>query len=573
MSVKKYTLTDGRPTVTVAGDAFDAECDVLVVGLGTAGVLAAIAAADRGCRVIGADAAPVPGGVGTAACVWDYYYGARGGRYREINRRADAILARGVYLSTAREGISTYPTAVKALALEETLDALGVTCYYGTVVTAVYAEEGHLYGAELLGEKTVRIRASVVIDGADGTVCRLLGLPNLGGRKCDDRMARYARTVAYRDADGRLSGGWHQGDALPYHASTEEVSRSYFRWSSQAPCYPDRFDGRTRLYGLGCITGTREVPCVETEEVYTFSDWLSGKRTEKAAFYALSQLDNSCADVWNEDDDFVDWHTLCGMNPYAFSIGISPYMLMAKGTDNLLLAGKHIGTGHTLSSGVRMRTDMEKCGEAAGVLAALCCLHGCSAKAAADRHFADYRKLLSGTGCYDPDNDRGICDLNRPDRGMWQSCALPGSDEELKPILSSVTPALGLLAMRLHRIPVDATIAAWLTSDHRLLRENTAVALGMLGDRRALPVLREILSGDTEQYLRYWDVFQYGWYATTELCNYVKAACLLARFCDPADEALMKQVAFYDGENVIRVTASHYAKRYFGIYEKPDEEN
>ena len=579
MPLKKHTLTDGVPTVTAvnaandASDAFDADCDVLVIGLGTAGVMAAIAAAKQDCRVIGADAAPLAGGVGTAACVWDYYYGARGGLYREINRKADALLAGGVYLSTAREGISTYPTSVKSLALEGALDALGVTRYYGSAVTAVYTGDGRLCGAELSGERdSVRIRASVVIDGADGAVCRLLGLPTLPGRKCDNRTARFARTVAMRDGEGRLCGAWHQGDALPQDAGTEELSARFLRWSAKPPCYAEHFDRGNRLLGLGCITGIREAACYETEEVYTFTDWLDEKRSEKVAFYALSQLDNSCADVWNEDDDFVDWHTLCNMNPYAFSVGISPDLLMAKGIDNLLLAGKHIGTGHILTSGVRMRSDMEKLGEAAGVLAALCVSNRCSAKTVANQHFPAFREILSKSGCYDVDNDRGVCDLNVPDRGMWRTCILPQTAEELKECLSGITPSLGLLAVRLRRVAVDDRVTAWLTAENRLLRENTAVALGMLGDRRALPVLRDILRGDTERYLRYWDEFQYGWHAVTDLCNFIKAACLLARFRDPADEALMKEVAFYDGENEIRTEASHYAKRYFGIFEPLEEE-
>ena len=572
MSLNKHTMVDGQPTVTVATDVFDADCDVLVIGLGTAGVMSAIAAAKQGCRVCGADAAPIAGGVGTAACVWDYYYGARGGLYREVNRKADEILESGVYLSTERDGVRTYPTSVKSLALEETLNSLGVICRYGVAVTAVYTENGCLCGAELFGETFIRIRASVVIDGADGAVCRLLGLPVLPARKCDNRTARFARTVAMRDGEGRLCGAWHQGDALPQNAGTEEISARFLRWSAKPPCYAERFDGRTRLYGLGCITGIREAPCTETEEVYTFSDWLEGKRPEKVAFYALSQLDNSCADVWNEDDDFVDWHTLCNMNPYAFSVGISPCLLMAKGVDNLLLAGKHIGTGHILTSGVRMRSDMEKCGEAAGVLAALCVSHGCAAKAVADLNFPEYRQILTESGCYDADNDRGICDLNIPERGMWRSCTLPQSTEELKGCLSGITPSLGLLAVLLGRVPIDETVASWLTAENRLLRENTAVALGMLGDRRALPVLRDVLRGDTERYLHYWDEFQYGWHSTTDLCNFIKAACLLARFRDPADEALMREVAFYDGENEIRVTASHYAKRYFGIFEQLEED-
>ena len=155
---------------------------------------------------------------------------------------------------------------------------------------------------------------------------------------------------------------------------------------------------------------------------------------------------------------------------------------------------------------------------------------------------------------------------------MWRTCSLPQTAEELNECLSGITPSLGLLAVRLRRVAVDDRVTAWLTAENRLLRENTAVALGMLGDRRALPVLRDILRGDTERYLRYWDEFQYGWHAVTDLCNFIKAACLLARFRDPADEALMKEVAFYDGENEIRTEASHYAKRYFGIFEPLEEE-
>ena len=568
----KHTLTDGRPTVSVSCDAFDAECDVLAVGLGTAGVMAAIAAAEQGCRVIGADAAPLPGGVGTAACVWDYYFGARGGLYRRINREADEILKTGVYLSAEREGGSSYPTSVKSLALERALDSLGVVCHYGVVVTAVYTEGDRVCGAELLGDRPLRIQAKVVIDGAGGAVCRVLGLSTLGGRRSDGKMARFARTVAMRDGDGRLCGAWHQGDALPENVTTEAMSDSYYKWSAQPPCYPEHFSGANRLYGLGYLTGTREVPCVEAEETYTFSDYLSGKRPAQTAFYALSQLDNSCADVWNEDDDYVDWRVLCDLNPYAFSVAVSPEMLIAKRAENLLLAGKHIGTGHILTSGVRMRTDMEKCGEAAGVLAALSVAHRCSVRETAKLHFAECSRILEASGCLNADNDRGICDLNLPDGEMWKSCTLPQNREELRQSLLSPTPGLGLLALRMHRIPTDEIVLSWLHSDHRLLRENTAVALGMLGDASALPVLREILQGDTETVTHYLDGWQYFWYSTMELCNFVKAACLLARFRDPADEPLMRQVAFYEGVNPIREMASHYAKRYFGICEQPEPE-
>ncbi len=53
MSVICHTLVDNKSVSNVYNGGFDIYCDILVVGLGTAGSVAAITAASRGYKVVG----------------------------------------------------------------------------------------------------------------------------------------------------------------------------------------------------------------------------------------------------------------------------------------------------------------------------------------------------------------------------------------------------------------------------------------------------------------------------------------------------------------------------------------
>ena len=203
MSVIRHTLIDGKHVECAYDGKFDHECGVCVVGAGTAGAVAAISAARRGMDVLTIDLAPIPGGTGTAACVWDYYYGADGGLYEEVNAEADEILAEGNYIpSTVPDYKKSYPTAVKSLALVREFEKYHVRSIWSAFVTDVFTEDGKVIGvAASDGEKTITVRAEVVIDGAEGAVCRLIGLKTLGGRRSDGKLARFSRTV------GKMSPG------------------------------------------------------------------------------------------------------------------------------------------------------------------------------------------------------------------------------------------------------------------------------------------------------------------------------------------------------------------------------
>ena len=558
----RKTLVDSKPVSVAYDGSFDLDCEICVVGAGTAGAIAAIAAAKRGHSVIIVDIAPIPGGAATAACVWDYYYGANGGLYDDVNAEADSIIAGGNYMATTSGSPGSkhsYSTPVKSLALERFFDRYNIKSFYSSCVTDVFVDSNRVCGIAINdGFRLTTISAGIVIDGAEGAVCRLLGLPTLGGRRSDGKSARFSRTVGVMSG-GYLLGRWRFcGDFAG--ADAEQSADLDFKYAAEQPCTVDYLNQKKRLYSLGFETGRREVPCVVTERVYSFSDYLDGNRPENVIFYTTSPLDNANPDIWNEDEDFQDWQLLCNMHAYGVSVGICPEMLIPKSIDRLLLAGKHIGTGHTMTSTVRMKTDMEKCGEAAGVLASLTLESGESTLGTAKARFNELRGILTASGCYNPANDRGICDLNRPDGEMWQSCHLPTTADELRESLASIHPSLGLIAVRLGLVSGVAQILHGFLDADRLLRENAAVGLGLLRDESCLDVLREIIDGGVKVYVYESPVkYHYPWLHTTELCNYVKAVCLLGRFGKPEDKPRLETIAAYSGDDKNALKAAEFA--------------
>lgn len=575
----RRTLVDGKSVSCDFDGSFDYSCDVCVVGLGTAGAISAIAAANftRDVHVIGIDSAPIAGGVAVAGCVWDYYFGANGGVYTELNDICDEIVATDRYINSTVSDKSnpqhkrSYTTPIRGLALAHAFERYNIEAFYSSVVTDVITDGERVCGVACFdGKRSFTVGAKVVIDGAEGAVCRLLGLRDLGGRRSDNKSARFSRTVGtmYK---GNLLGKW-QFCSDYANTTPAEAAELTFKAAAEAPCLArDYSDPNIRLYSVGWEMGRREVPCIETERVYTFADYLAGNRPDNAIFYSFSPLDNANPDIWNEDEEFQDWQLLCGMHAHGVSVGIPPECLIPRGADGLLLAGKHIGMGHTMTSTVRMRTDIEKCGEAAGVMAAMAATYDCSVRAVAGEHFDTLRQILTASGCYNVENDRGICDLNIRDGEMWKPCKLPETPDELRELLASIHPSLGLIRVRLYRyygndckLPADSLadiLAGWLDSDDKLLRENSSVALGLLGDRRALSVLREILHGECEVHVYESPVkFQFPWLWRIELCNYMKAACLVRRYNDPCDEELLASVAAYDGDDVDLIKSAEYAK-------------
>ena len=150
INLKRKTLINSIPVESSWSGEFDFQCDVCVVGAGTAGAIAAIAAAKRGHSVIVCDSAPIAGGSATAACVWDYYYGSDGGLYCEVNAEADSLS--DIYLrSTSGQPGSkrSYTTAQKSLALAKFFDKYNIKAFYSSRVTDVFVDSNKVCGVAI----------------------------------------------------------------------------------------------------------------------------------------------------------------------------------------------------------------------------------------------------------------------------------------------------------------------------------------------------------------------------------------------------------------------------------------
>src|SRR5690606_2141771 len=105
--------------------------DLIVVGLGTAGAISAIVAAERGLKVLAIDKLNCMGGTGTAGEVLSYYFGSRGGKFEEIDNKVASYRSE---LYTPSVGVNG---EIKKFVMEQMALEAGVDIRYESSVTGV----------------------------------------------------------------------------------------------------------------------------------------------------------------------------------------------------------------------------------------------------------------------------------------------------------------------------------------------------------------------------------------------------------------------------------------------------
>ena len=524
------TIVEGKISIKDAAVHFDVSCDVCVIGLGTAGAIAAISAAESGVSVIGVDRTPYLGGMGTAACVWDYFYGTQGGMVMSVNEECYRRIHEKKYVSAGGREIrdEALPGVVKDMVLRERALNAGCGLFPECSVIGVFLESNCVCGAQIFdGKELINIGCKVLIDGTDGIVCKLAGCEFLSGRPGDGHTMRFSHMVGALE-ENRARGNWGLS-GFPEVDSAEEWSQMILE---SAPPYSGK-----RLLCEAVILGTREVVNVRTDEVYTLSDAAAGKKVSEPLFYGFSAVDNVNDDVENESSILQDWKFICKMGRFGISVGISKGTMIPFGKEGIMIVSRAKGLGHELSSCIRMKYDLEKGGEAAGKIAAMACKKGCSVREVA---YEALQPVLLESGCLNPFHDIGICDLNEPyldgkNGRLWRKVTLPQTPSDYKKRLASREPGPALWTLRNHCTEeLRSSLKEWMQGDDRLLAENSAIALGLLSDTSAIPMLRDILSRPPVGY--YYCVEKVkntlGWLMESPFCNYSKALLLLGRFRD-----------------------------------------
>lgn len=193
-------MTDTKNTNTPKGPTSELETDVLVIGGGTSGVGAAIAAARTGARTLLIERYGFLGGVANVGLCLHTFHSSQGERvvagipWEMITRMKDLGGSTGpVYIENAHMKTTT-PIDVEVMKFvsQEMVIEAGAEILYHTSPSDVLVEGNKVAGVVVSNKGgTTEIRAKVVIDASgDGDIATWAGVPFEKGRTSDGKMQR-----------------------------------------------------------------------------------------------------------------------------------------------------------------------------------------------------------------------------------------------------------------------------------------------------------------------------------------------------------------------------------------------
>jgi len=357
-----------QPVVKLQG-SLTTKADVLVVGGGTAGTIAAIQAARAGARTVLIERGSQLGGTTTTGGV------AFPGLFDAWGKQVIAgigweLVQRAVELDNGPlPDFSKIPKHhwqnqvhvnqfVYALLAEEACIKAGVTIiYYEFPLSAENTTDGWM--VESVGPGTHRqVTCKQIIDCTGGaSVVGMLNLPRFRDNETQPG------SLLYKLGDEHLVG-------------REQLEQLYVLGadsSTSVTLTKANMDGRkallnklraqkkkARLMHMQPETAHRESYRIQGETVITVDDYTSGRVFKDAVCYAFYP---------------VDLHTPSGVKPKILARGMVPTIplsaLVPKGSYNLLVAGRCISSDRLANSGLRVQASCMAMGQAAGATAAL----------------------------------------------------------------------------------------------------------------------------------------------------------------------------------------------------------
>jgi len=321
--------------------------DVVVVGGGTGGAPAAIAAGRRGAKTLLVEFLHELGGVGTAGLISKYYHGNRVGFTAEVDRGVNA-LAGGADTRTSPGGWSPN---IKSEWYRREMRAAGVEIWYGAMGHGAVVNNGKVTGvvvATPMGRGVVR--SKVVVDStgnadiaaAAGAACRYTddtevavqgtGLPP---RELD---ARYVNTDYLFVDDTDIVDIWRA-----FVTSREKFQHNY---------------------DLGQLVDTRERRQIVGDHVLTPMDIYLTRTFPDTVLISRSDFDSH---------GYTVHPTFLLRPPHRESMDAHvPYRcLLPRGLDGILVTGLGISAHRDSLPIIRMQADIQNQGYAAGVAAAM----------------------------------------------------------------------------------------------------------------------------------------------------------------------------------------------------------
>ena len=329
--------------------------DVIVVGGGTSGAVAALYAARIGMRTMVLEMNGMLGGTATAGGVSTYWFGLRGGATREIDQRVDYYYKQ---LSLERSaclwsGDDRFLPDIKALALLDLCLNAGCCIRFYSVACAVMMDEKAVHGvAYAMGGKLHLAYAKTVIDcTGDGDLAMFAGAAHTYGSR-DNAITYWASLAQYTGPDkyrNNFSTMVHVGDPVDY---TRFIQAGRLRGGD--------------LLDHGDYVALRESRHIQGMTEVTLRDQLLMYRPEDTLYYCFSNYDPKgklSADI-----------VYAGLLPPNLLIciprgAVIPVKVNGLPIRGLLVGGKAISCTHNALPAIRMQPDLQQQGLALAALA------------------------------------------------------------------------------------------------------------------------------------------------------------------------------------------------------------
>ena len=469
-----------RQSQRVTAREFSRNYDVIVCGLGTAGSLAAIFAAEQGLSVLGVEMLTCPGGTHTTGGVPGHYFGLPGGRFEEIDRQTQ----------TFADQFTCSRIESRKLILEKKLRENAVTLAYKTTVCGVYLENRKIVGLQILSEDGIQdCGAKVVLDcTAEASIAVMAGCQSVCGRETDGQMQPYSLvSMVYEMEKYRYTN-------VDFGRVNQYDPAAYSQAILFARAYPIPENQDKMLIAQMPLPGLREGRRIVPEETVRLENLFDDKQTKEPIFYSYADLDKHGWDIAFDGETLGDWAIGANLGAYNVTVAVPRGSILPKGWDGILVPCRALGVDRDISSCVRMVPDMKKLAEAAAQWAALAVKNE---RALRDVSYETLSKALKESGCLKAEDDRGV----RIDGKInWDGTPLVKEGvtwitqpEDMEARLATRTPGQAIWSVKRLGQTAVPTLRKLLDSPEENTRKHAAFALAMLGEDAAIPVLRDMV--------------------------------------------------------------------------------
>ena len=468
--MKKYFMNQKKVSSETVNITFADQYDICVVGLGTAGAMALIAAAKKGLKVLGVEKSNYMGGVGTGGGIHSYYYGSTGGFQMEVDRETMKLSR-----ELAGNNVKGFHPEAKKVVLESQAEDAGAVVKYSSTVLSVYRNENTIVGFQLkTPEGIVNIASKYVIDcSGEGDFSVLAGADFSYGREYNKEAQPYSAPRTYVMKDGKINGANYDAGYVDTKDAAE-FSEAIIK--GHALHLRETFTKDDRYVCLSPHLGIREGRFIEGEDKLTFENLINNTKVNKPVMELYSHHDTHTNDFAFESKLVQEWVVVCGLWSKDITGGLPLGTFIPKGLKGVLVAGRCMSMDHDASQSYRMQRDMQKAGEIAAIMAAT------SIQKNTDANNLDYEELL----------------IELKEKGLypkkWLNECEPVTDiEKIKKCFMDLSTGFTVWSCKLMGSEIETHLLQWLESEDANLSKNAAFALALRGHKACLPKLREMI--------------------------------------------------------------------------------